>query len=42
MPLTIGLLEITATADVAVTAVYTTSGPKHGGVSIRTKQIARR
>ena len=42
MPLTIGLLEITATAEVAVTAVYTTSGPKHGGVSIRTKQIARR
>jgi hypothetical protein len=44
MPLTIGLLEITASAEVAVTAVYTTSGLKHGGggVSIRVQQIARR
>jgi hypothetical protein len=42
MPLTIGLLEITATAELAVTAVYTTSGLESGGVSIRVEQIARR
>lgn len=42
MPLIIGLLEITATAEIAITAVYTASGPEHGGVSIRTEQISRR
>ena len=43
MPLTIGLLEITASAELAVTAVYTTSGLEHGsGVSIRVEQIAPR
>ena len=42
-PLTIGLMEITASAELAVTAVYTTSGLKQGGgVSIRVEQIARR
>ena len=39
MPLTIGFLEISADADIAVTAVYTTSG-KSGGVSIAVEQIA--
>jgi hypothetical protein len=35
VPLTIGLLELTASADIAVTAVYTSSGRKpHGGVAI--------
>jgi hypothetical protein len=38
--LTIGFLEITADADLAVTAVYTTSGLKSGGVSIAVEQIA--
>jgi hypothetical protein len=43
MPLTIGVLEITASAPLAVTAVYTTSSLKDGGgVSIRVEQIARR
>lgn len=42
-PLTIGILEITASAPVAVTAVYTTSGTKAGsGVSIHVEQIAAR
>lgn len=40
--LTIGLLEITASAELAVTAVYTASGPDSKGVSIRVEQIARR
>ena len=40
MPLTIGFLELTASADIAVTAVYTTSGSKSGGVSIAVEQIA--
>jgi hypothetical protein len=39
IPLTIGILEITARADVAVTAVYTASGLKSGGVSIAVEQI---
>lgn len=42
MPLIIGLLEITASAEVAVTAVYTASGLKAGGVSIEVEQIAGR
>lgn len=41
LPLTIGILEITSTADVSVTAVYTTSG-REGGVSIRVEQIEAR
>lgn len=40
MPLTIGILEITTNADIAVTAVYTTSGLKSGGVSIAVEQVA--
>lgn len=40
IPLTIGFLELTASADIAVTAVYTTSGLKSGGVSIAVEQIA--
>jgi hypothetical protein len=40
MPLTIGFLEITANADIAVTAMYTTSGLKSGGVSIAVEQVA--
>jgi hypothetical protein len=39
VPLTVGILEITASADVAVTAVYTTSGLESGGVSIAVEQI---
>ncbi|MFN7923888.1 MAG: hypothetical protein U0Q16_27550 [Bryobacteraceae bacterium] len=42
MPLTIGYLELTASANIAVTAVYTTSGLKGGGVSIAVEQIAGR
>jgi len=43
MPLTIGFLEITASGELAVTAVYTTSGVKdESGVSIRVEQISRR
>jgi hypothetical protein len=42
-PLTIGFLEITASAPVAITAVYTTSGTQAGaGVSIHVEQIAAR
>lgn len=37
--LSIGFLEITASADVAVTAVYTSSGLSSGGVSIDVRQI---
>jgi hypothetical protein len=40
IPLTIGILEITANTDIAVTAVYTTSGLKSGGVSIAVEQVA--
>ena len=39
VPITIGFLEITATAELAVTAVYTTSGSKSSGVSIEVEQI---
>jgi hypothetical protein len=43
MPLTIGLMEITASQELAVTAVYTTSDLKNGnGVAIRVEQISRR
>jgi hypothetical protein len=43
LPLTIGFLELTATADIAVTAVYTTSGTKpNGGVAIEVLQVPRR
>lgn len=43
LQLTIGFLELTATADIAVTAVYTTSGTKpHGGVAIELVQVPRR
>jgi hypothetical protein len=43
VPLIIGLLELTASADIAVTAVYTTSGTKpHGGVAIELQQVPRR
>jgi hypothetical protein len=38
----IGILEITASADVAVTAVYTSSGPDGGGVDIDVQQIEAR
>jgi hypothetical protein len=39
MPLTIGFLEITATLDVAITAVYTVSDLKSGAVSIDVEQV---
>lgn len=39
VPLTIGFLELTASADIAVTAVYTTSGLTSQGVSISVDQI---
>jgi hypothetical protein len=42
MPPNVGFVEIVATGDVAVTAVYTTSGLKPGGVSIEVEPIAGR
>jgi hypothetical protein len=39
--LTVGFLELTATADVAVTAVYTGSG-RDGGIVLDVEQIAAR
>ena len=39
IPLTIGFLELTASAEIAVTAVYTTSGLKSAGVAIAVEQI---
>jgi hypothetical protein len=42
IPLTIGFLEITASAEIAVTAVYTASGPKSGGISLSVEQITGR
>lgn len=42
MPLTVGFLEITANADIAVTAVYTTSGLKSAGVSIAVDAVEGR
>ena len=40
MPLTIGFLELTASAEIAVTAVYTASNPKSGGISLAVEQIS--
>jgi hypothetical protein len=42
MPLNIGFVEIVANGELAVTAVYTTSGLKQSGVSIEVEQIAGR
>jgi len=42
IPLTIGFLELTASADIAVTAVYTTSGLKSSGVSIEVETVLGR
>lgn len=42
MPITIGLLEITANGPIAVTAVYTATGLDSAGVSIEVEQIAPR
>jgi len=43
LPLTIGFLEITTSADVAVTAVYTTSsGKSGGGVAIEVESVTPR
>jgi hypothetical protein len=42
VPITIGFLELTASAEIAVTATYTTSGHQSGGVSIAVEQIAGR
>ncbi len=42
MPITIGFLEITANAPIAVTAVYTATGLDSAGVSIEVEQIAPR
>jgi hypothetical protein len=39
IPLTIGLLELTASAKIAVTAVYTASDLKSGGISISVEQV---
>ena len=40
VPITIGFVEITATADISVTAVYTAAGLQSGGVSIEVAQVA--
>jgi hypothetical protein len=40
MPLTIGILEIVSTVDLAVTAVYTASDGDGGAPSIDVQQIA--
>ena len=43
LPLTIGMMEISATADIAVTVVHTTSGLQPGGdIAIELQQIERR
>jgi hypothetical protein len=42
MPITTGLLEITANGPIAVTAVYTATGLDSAGVSIQVEQIATR
>jgi hypothetical protein len=42
MPLNLGFVEIVATGELAVTAVYTSSGLRHGAVSIEVEQIAGR
>jgi len=42
LPLTVGFLELTASADIAVTAVYTTSHTKpQSGIDIDVQQIAK-
>jgi hypothetical protein len=41
-PLHIGFLEITSSAEVAVTAVYTVSGPTAGAVSVDVKTVKAR
>jgi hypothetical protein len=42
IPVTIGVLELTASAEIAVTAVYTASGLPSGGISLEVAQIAGR
>jgi len=42
IPLTIGFLELTASSEIAVTAVYTASDLKSGGISLTVEQIAGR
>jgi hypothetical protein len=43
LPLTLGVLELTASAEIAVTAVYTITGAKpHGGVAIELQQVPGR
>jgi hypothetical protein len=42
MPLTIGFLELTASAEIAVTAVYTAADAKSGGISLAVEQLAGR
>ncbi len=42
MTLNIGFVEIVASGEIAVTAVYTTSGLKQGGACIKVEQIAGR
>lgn len=42
IPLTIGVLEITASAEIAVTAIYTASAPRSGGLSLSIEQITGR
>ena len=41
-PLHIGFLEITASAEIAVTAVYTSTGPEGNGISIDVEQVKGR
>lgn len=42
IPLTVGFLELTASAEIAVTAVYTASGLQSGGVSLDVEQVIGR
>jgi hypothetical protein len=42
IPLTIGFLELTTSAEIAVAAVYTASGTKPGGVTLEIEQITGR
>src|SRR3984893_8005086 len=42
IPLTIGFLELTASAEIAVTAVYTANGLLSGAISLDVEQIAGR
>jgi hypothetical protein len=37
--LTVGFLELTASAEIAVTAVYTASGLQSAGVSLDVEQV---